>query len=56
VLLTAENSLSNQWRAKWGNCKFLAKPRSPEEIASFQEELRQLLQEVIPLPQSSDKL
>lgn len=50
VLLTAENSLSNQWRAKWGNCKFLAKPRSPEEITSFQEELRQLLQEVIPLP------
>lgn len=52
VLLTAENSLSNQWRAKWGNCKFLAKPRSPEEIITFQEELRQLLQEAIPLPQS----
>lgn len=51
VLLTAENSLSNQWRAKWGNCKFIAKPRSPEEIANFQVELRQLLQEVAPVPQ-----
>jgi CheY-like chemotaxis protein len=49
VMLTAENSLSNQWRAKWGNCKFIAKPRSPEEIANFQVELRQLLQEVAPL-------
>jgi CheY-like chemotaxis protein len=43
VLLTGENSLSNQWRAKWGNCKFLAKPRSSEEITSFQAELKQLL-------------
>ncbi|MCU0536619.1 MAG: response regulator [Hydrococcus sp. Prado102] len=51
VLLTAENSLSNQWRAKWGNCKFIAKPRSPEEIADFQVELRQLLQEVAPVCQ-----
>jgi CheY-like chemotaxis protein len=50
VLLTAENSLSNQWRAKWGNCKFLAKPRTPEEIPTFQTELRTLLQEVAPLP------
>lgn len=48
VLLTAENSQSNQWRAKWGNCKFLAKPRAPEEIQSFQIDLRQLLQEEVP--------
>jgi CheY-like chemotaxis protein len=48
VLLTAENSLSNQWRAKWGNCKFIAKPRSPEEIQIFQVELSQLLQEIVP--------
>lgn len=51
VLLTAENSLSNQWRAKWGNCKFLAKPRSPEEVANFQVELRNLLNESVPLNQ-----
>jgi CheY-like chemotaxis protein len=51
VLLTAENSLSNQWRAKWGNCKFLAKPRSPEEISSFKGELHNLLQEAVPLEQ-----
>ncbi|OKH18692.1 hypothetical protein NIES593_21810 [Hydrococcus rivularis NIES-593] len=51
VLLTAENSLSNQWRAKWGNCKFLAKPRASEEIFSFQVELRELLKEAVPLSQ-----
>jgi CheY-like chemotaxis protein len=44
VLLTAENSLSNQWRAKWGNCNFLAKPRTPDEIETFQNELKQLIQ------------
>jgi CheY-like chemotaxis protein len=47
VLLTAENSLSNQWRAKWGNCNFLAKPRTPEEIETFQSELKQLIQATI---------
>jgi CheY-like chemotaxis protein len=47
VLLTAENSQSNQWRAKWGNCKFLSKPRTLEEIQSFQTDLRRLLQEEI---------
>ncbi len=49
VLLTAENSISNQWRAKWGNCKFLAKPRAPEEIKTFQSDLKQLIQETIPV-------
>jgi CheY-like chemotaxis protein len=51
VLLTAENSISNQWRAKWGNCKFLAKPRTPEEIKTFQSDLKQLIQEMIPVAQ-----
>jgi CheY-like chemotaxis protein len=50
VLLTAEKSLSNQWRAQWANCKFLAKPRSREEISEFRTELRQLLRELAPLP------
>jgi CheY-like chemotaxis protein len=51
VLLTAENSLSNQWRAKWGNCKFVAKPRTPEEIQSFKTELRHLLLDLVPMPE-----
>lgn len=49
VLLTAENSLSNQWRAKWGSCQFLAKPRMPAEIQRFHTELRTLLQAIAPL-------
>lgn len=53
VLLTAENSQSNQWRAKWGNCKFLAKPRTLEEIQSFQVDLKQLLQAEISAVESS---
>lgn len=43
VLLTAENSISNQWRAQWASCQFLAKPRSREEVPQFRTELRQLL-------------
>lgn len=54
VLLTAENSLTNQWRAKWGNCKFLSKPRTMEEIQTFQLELKQLLQEETTLSESSE--
>lgn len=49
VLLTAENSLSNQWRAKWGSCQFMAKPRTPTEIQTFHTELRSLLQATAPL-------
>ena len=49
VLLTAENSLSNQWRAKWGSCQFLAKPRTPAEIQTFHTELRSLLEATAPL-------
>ena len=49
VLLTAENSLSNQWRAKWGSCQFLAKARTPTEIQTFHTELRSLLQATAPL-------
>jgi CheY-like chemotaxis protein len=56
VLLTAENSQSNQWRAKWGNCKFLAKPRTLEEIQSFQADLRQLLQGEIPVAAGSSQI
>jgi CheY-like chemotaxis protein len=49
VLLTAEKSVSNKWRAQWANCKFLAKPRTKEEVQEFQKELQQLLQETLSL-------
>ncbi len=48
VLLTAERSVSNQWRAQWASCKFLAKPRTPEEVPTFRTELQALLQELVP--------
>lgn len=48
VLLTAEKTVSNQWRAQWASCKFLAKPRTPTEIPGFQVELRQMLEEMAP--------
>jgi CheY-like chemotaxis protein len=46
VLLTAEKTVANQWRAQWANCKFLAKPRTPEESQKFPGELRALLEEM----------
>jgi CheY-like chemotaxis protein len=52
VLLTAEKSVSNQWRAQWANCKFLAKPRTKDEVQEFQKELQKLLRETIPLGSS----
>jgi CheY-like chemotaxis protein len=48
VLLTAEKTLSNQWRAQWANCKFLSKPSTSQEISSFRAELYALLQEAVP--------
>ncbi len=46
VLLTAEKTVANQWRAQWANCKFLSKPRTPEESQKFPSELRELLEEI----------
>lgn len=48
VLLTAEKTVSNQWRAQWASCKFLAKPRTSAEIPVFRTELRQMLEEIAP--------
>lgn len=48
VLLTAEKSVSNKWRAQWANCKFLAKPSMQEEISVFQTELHTMLQKMVP--------
>lgn len=49
VLLTAEKTVSNQWRAQWASCKFLAKPRTSAEIPVFRTELRQMLEEIVPI-------
>lgn len=49
VLLTAEKTVSNQWRAQWANCKFLAKPRTSAEVPVFRTELRQMLEEMAPI-------
>lgn len=43
VLLTAENSVSNQWRARWASCQFLSKPRSRDEVSVFRAELKKIL-------------
>ena len=54
VLVTAENSMTNNFRARWANCRFLAKPRSSSDTPKFRDELRNLLRELAPL--STDKL
>jgi CheY-like chemotaxis protein len=48
VLLTAEKTVSNQWRAQWASCKFLAKPHTPAEISGFRTDLRTILEEIAP--------
>lgn len=48
VMLTAEKTLSNNWRARWSGCRFLSKPLTPQEIAQFCTELRLLLTELVP--------
>lgn len=54
VMLTAEKSVSNQWRAQWASCKFLSKPRTTDEVNQFRQDLRGILRELAPL--SSDVL
>jgi CheY-like chemotaxis protein len=49
VLLTAERTMTNQWRAQWANCKFLSKPCKADEISTFRSDLQQLLQELAPV-------
>jgi CheY-like chemotaxis protein len=50
VLLTAENTLSNQWRAQWASCQFLTKPRTSQEVPQFRTQLRAMLRAIAPLP------
>ena len=47
IMLTAERTLSNNWRAQWSGCQFLSKPLSPEEIPQFKYKLRLLLETTI---------
>ncbi len=54
ILVTAENSMSNNFRARWANCRFIAKPRSSSDTPKFRDELRNLLRELAPL--STDTL
>jgi CheY-like chemotaxis protein len=49
VILTAEKTLSNNWRARWSGCRFLSKPLATNEIPEFRLELELLLAELIPL-------
>ncbi|MBE9181887.1 response regulator [Oculatella sp. LEGE 06141] len=57
IILTAEKTLSNNWRARWSGCKFLSKPLTPEEVPQFQLELQMILTELVPLhkQQQADK-
>ncbi len=48
VMLTAEKTLSNNWRARWSGCRFLSKPLASHEISQFCTELRSLLTELVP--------
>ena len=49
VLVTSENSITNNFRAKWANCRFLSKPRTSEDIQEFREQVRVILQEFAPI-------
>lgn len=53
VLLTAERSVSNQWRAQWANCKFLAKPAVRGEVSKFRTELLDILHHYAPIRENS---
>lgn len=53
VMLTAEKTLSNNWRSRLSGCRFLSKPLTPDEIPTFQMALRMLLAEFIPIHQYS---
>jgi CheY-like chemotaxis protein len=47
IMLTAERTLSNNWRAQWSGCQFLSKPLCPDEIPKFKQELRMLLASIV---------
>jgi CheY-like chemotaxis protein len=52
VLITSENTITNNFRAKWANCRFLSKPRTTNDIQEFREQVRTVLQDLIAPSQS----
>lgn len=53
IMLTAEQTLTNNWRARWSGCQFLNKPLTPNEVPKFKNDLRILLAELLLNPSSS---
>ncbi|WOD39650.1 response regulator [Nodosilinea sp. E11] len=49
IMLTAERTLSNNWRSQWSGCQFLSKPLTTEEIPKFETELRGILKLAVPI-------
>lgn len=49
IMLTAEQTLNNNWRAKWSGCQFLNKPLTPQDVPKFKNDLRTLLAELLVL-------
>jgi CheY-like chemotaxis protein len=47
VILTAEQKLSNKWRAQWSNCEFLTKPLSAEDTQTFASQLHPFIQNLL---------
>lgn len=46
IMLTAERTLSNNWKAQWSGCDFLSKPLRTDEIPQFKQNLRRLLKNI----------
>ncbi|MEO0800729.1 MAG: response regulator [Cyanobacteria bacterium J06642_2] len=55
VIMTAEQSQSNQKRAQWAKCTFLEKPLSAADISGFCARLHDILQQVAPSVSSSPR-
>lgn len=47
VLVTSENTITNNFRAKWANCRFLSKPLKSDDIQEFREQVRTILQDSV---------
>lgn len=50
VLVTSENTITNNFRAKWANCRFLSKPHTTNDIQEFREQVRTILQDLLAPP------
>lgn len=47
IMLTAEQTLTNNWRARWSGCQFLNKPLTLQDVPKFKNDLRILLAELL---------